>query len=98
MSKNKAQVIDHICEELAADKTFHKHTSDHNLIITGSKDTPIEICKGGVLINRRDLTCSHEEADCIIVQQAITTARDLNVGVSVIAGDRRFYTAAPSLL
>lgn len=87
VSKNKKQIMELICDELVSDKEFHKHTSNHKLVITGNNDIPIEISNGGVLINRRDLTCSHEEADCIIVQQVITTAKDLNVGVSVIADD-----------
>ena len=66
VSKNKKQIMELICDELVSDKEFHKHTSNHKLVITGNNDIPIEISNGGVLINRRDLTCSHlDECDSL---------------------------------
>lgn len=77
-----------ICEELTRDTTFHRdYTMTHKLVITSSNNTPVEISYGGVVIHREDMSTSHEEADCIIVQQAVTVATECQVGVSVIADD-----------
>ena len=59
----------------------------HKLVITSSNNTPVEISYGGVVIHRKDMSTSHEEEDCIIVQQAVTVATECQVGVSVIADD-----------
>ena len=89
VSENKSQLMEIICEELTRDTTFHRdYTMTHKLVITSSCDnTPVEISYGGVVINREDMSTSHEEADCIIVQQAVTVATECQVGVSVIADD-----------
>lgn len=55
VSKNKTQLMEHICEELVAEKEFHKHISNYKLVITGSNDTPIEISNDRVLIRRTQL-------------------------------------------
>ena len=40
-TRNKKQLIDIICMQLAHDKTFHReHTQDHKLIITGTENVP----------------------------------------------------------
>ena len=62
VSTNKKQLIDIICIELSENKIFH--------IVTSSNNTPVQISHG-VDIYREDISTSHEEADCIIVQQAI---------------------------
>ena len=41
------------------------------LVVTGGeKETPVKISCGGVLIQRRDIAITHEEAGSIIVQSA----------------------------
>ena len=65
-SSNKKQLIDLIVgfvSEKIADKKLH-----NSLVITGSENTPIEVTAGNI-IQREDLTTTHEEADVIIVQQ-----------------------------
>ena len=88
VSENKSQLMELICKELTRDTTFHRdYTMTHKLVITSSNNAPVEIRYGGVVIHREDMSTSHEEADCIIVQQAITVATEYQVGVSVIADD-----------
>ena len=38
--------------------------------MTGQEKTPVEICCGGIVKQRRDIAITHEEADNIIVQSA----------------------------
>ncbi|KAG0711417.1 hypothetical protein GWK47_020644 [Chionoecetes opilio] len=86
VSENKSQLMEIICEELTRDTTFHRdYTMIHKLVITSSNNTPVEISYGGVVIHREDMSTSHEETDCIIVQQVVTVATEYQVGVSVIA-------------
>ena len=59
----------------------------HKRVITSSNNTPVEIGYGGVVIHREYRSTSHDEAVCIIVQQAVTAAAEFQVGVSVIADD-----------
>ena len=87
VSANKKQLIGTICGNLASDVAFHtQHTSIHKLVITASDNTPTEIHKGALYL-RRDMATSHEEADNIIVQQAIMCAKQQPGAVSVIADD-----------
>ena len=67
VTKNKLQLIEIICE--------------HNLVITGQSEVPVEVHKG-IVINRRDLKTSQEEADVIIIHQMCelaATARCITV-------------------
>lgn len=88
VSANKKQLMSIICQSIINDKSFHlKHTISNKLVITGSEDAPTEIYKG-VVITRQDVATSHEEADNIIVQQAIMCAKDQRGHtVAVIADD-----------
>lgn len=91
VSDNKKQLIDIICNELIENKSFHQgFTQNSKLVITGSNNTPIEI-KHGVVIQREDMSTSHEEADCIIVQQAIMAATEHQQAVSVVADDNDVF-------
>ena len=65
-SSNMVQIIDILFDFLSlkvADRKFH-----NSLVITGSKDIPIQV-NAGLTIPRHDLRMTHEEADLIIVQQ-----------------------------
>ena len=84
MSTNKKQLIDIICSDLSENKIFHHgYTKNNKLVVTVSNNTPVEISHG-VVIYREDISTSHEEADCIIVQHAMM-ASEYQQGVSVIA-------------
>ena len=78
---NNKQLIELICNDLLKDTAFQqKYTKQHKLVLTGQEDNPVEISKG-IIITRKDLSTSHEEADNIIVQQTIIIARKENTGV-----------------
>ena len=71
VSTNKKQLIDIICSDLSENKIVHHgYTQNNKPVVTGSNNTPVQISHG-VVIYREDISTSHEEADCIIVQQAI---------------------------
>lgn len=93
VTQNKKQLIDIICKDIQQDTDFlHKNTEMHKLVITGQDKTPVEISVGGVIIHRHDIVTTHEEADNIIVQQAIRVARDEQRPVTVLADDTDVYT------
>ena len=78
VSTNKKQLIDIICSDLSENKIFHHgYTQNNKLGVTGSNNTAVQISHGVVIC---------EEADYIIVQQAIS-ASEYQQGVSVIADD-----------
>ena len=58
-----------------------------SLIITGQEDTPIEIAPDGVIIRREDKKTTHEEADAIIVAQAISAAKEERKYVAQVLPD-----------
>lgn len=65
VTANKIQVIKYIVADLI------EHKDDvvtHSLIVTGPDPVPYEL-PGGVVIRRRDLVTTQEEADTIIIQQ-----------------------------
>jgi hypothetical protein len=86
VSENKKQLMEIICISLIEDTAFHnQHTTTHKLVITGN-----DIPKGvhlGVVIERRDIATSHEEADNIIAQQALMCAKQHRSTTIVIADD-----------
>lgn len=84
VTQNKKQLIDMICKDLKNDTDF---ITKHKLVITGEDETPVEINPGGIVIQRRDMSTTHEEADNIIVQQAIKLAADEQKTVRVLADD-----------
>ena len=61
------------------------------LIITGHEESPVEVAPGGVVIRREDLKTTHEEADAIIVAQAIYAAKVEGKHVVVVADDTDIY-------
>jgi len=89
VSENKIQIIDIICQQLLQ-RVQHIQTtgttSCHSLVVTGSNTTPQEVSLG-VLIQRGDLTTSHEEADVVMVQQAVALANQGINCMKVICDD-----------
>ena len=61
------------------------------LIITGQEESHVEIAPGGVVIKREDLKTTHEEADAIVVAQAIYAAKVEGKLVVVVADDTDVY-------
>ena len=89
ITRNKKQLIDIICKDLQGDADFHrKNTQKHKLVITGQDKSPVEISCGGVVILRHDIATTHEEADNIIVQQAMQVAVDEH---NILADDTDVY-------
>ena len=87
VSPNKKQLMFIICNNIINDEAFHiQHTMGNKLVITGSDDVPTEIHKG-LVIAWRDIATSHEEADNIIVQQAIMCAKEQSGATVVVADD-----------
>ena len=65
VTRNKVQLIDLMCEDMA----FHKdYFSQHKLVLPGSDPVHVEINRG-VIIKRKDMKITQEEADTMIVQQ-----------------------------
>ena len=90
VSENKRQLIQIIVETLVAEAVVPGGYLSR-LIITGQDDTPIEIAPGGVVIRRDDMKTSHEEADTIIVAQAIYAAKEERKHVVIVADDTDVY-------
>lgn len=90
VSENKRQLIRIIVETLVAEAVVPGGYRSR-LIITGQEDTPIEIAPDGVVIRREDLKTTHEEADTIIVAQAISAAKDERKHVVIVADDTDMY-------
>ena len=88
VTENKKQLINLIVNSLIEDKLFHECTQSHKLILIGEDAAPFEISNGGVVIRRADLSTSHEEADNIIVQQVMLSARNSEESdITVISDD-----------
>ena len=76
-----------ICKNIINDETFcHNNIWRNKLVITCSSNTPTEIYKG-VVIQRRDISISHEEADNIIVQQACMCAKSQTDTILLVVAD-----------
>ena len=98
ITQNKKQLIDIICKDLQTDQDFHSSsTQKHKLMITGQQEAPVEISFGGIVIQRCDIATTHEEADNIIVQQAVTVAMDEQKQVTVLADDTDVCSSTLSL-
>jgi hypothetical protein len=92
VTQNKKQLIDIICKDIQQDTKFlQKNTENHKLVITGQDKTPVDIGYGGVITQRNDIATTHEEADNIIVQQAIRVAVNEQKCVTVLADDTDVY-------
>ncbi|KAL8577294.1 hypothetical protein ACOMHN_062803 [Nucella lapillus] len=88
--ENKKQLIQIIVETLVTEATVPGgHQS--KLIVTGQDPTPIEISAGSITISRQDLRTTHEEADEIVVAQAIYAATEEGKHVGVVADDTDVY-------
>ena len=84
VSENKRQLIHIIMEALVAEAVVAGRYSSR-LIITGQEPTR------GVVIRREVIKTTHEEADAIIVAQAIYAAKEENKHVVVVADDTDLY-------
>ena len=90
VTDNKKQLIQIIVEMLVSEAVVPGNYQNR-LIITGQENTPIEIAPGGVVIRRQDLRTTHEEADVIIVAQAVYAAKEERKNVLVVADDTDVY-------
>ena len=86
---NKIQLISLICNYIQ-DQPSLLAKSKKKLIVTGMDPTPFEICKG-LIIQRGDLQNMHEEADVILVNQAVHAAKIGVSGVKVIADETDIF-------
>ena len=87
-SHSKSQLIDLICDQLLLVSSSRK--SGFPLVLTGSADTPMEV-NDDLIIKRKDLTTTHEEADVIKVQQAYKSALDsATKSICVVCDDNVF--------
>ncbi len=91
ITQNKKQLIDILCRDIQSDANFHRNTEKHKLVITGQERSPVEISCGGVVIVRHDIATAHEEADNIIVQQAMRVAINEQKHVTILADDTDVY-------
>lgn len=89
VAENKKQLIKIIVATLVAEAVVPGGYRSR-LIITGQEDTPIEIAPDGVII-REDMKTTHEEADAIIVAQAISAAKEERKYVVIVADDTNVY-------
>ena len=88
--ENKRQLIQIIVDTLISEGIIPG--GYHNrLIVTGQDDTPVEIAPNHVVIQRHDLRTTHEEADIIVVAQAIYAAKEEKKYVTVVADDTDVY-------
>ena len=90
VSENKKQLIQIIVETLVSDEVIQEGCKS-KLVTTGQDYTPIEIAQNGLVIRRQDLKTTHEEADTIIVAQAIYAAKEERKNVVVVADDTDVY-------
>ena len=86
--KNKKQLIAIIVQKLKQSLT--EQISQHKLVITGQEDCPIELSMG-LCIERQDLISHHEEADVIVVSQAIYVSSVEKKSVGVVADDTDIF-------
>ena len=68
---------------------FTEATQMHTLTVAGIRDVPVEIT-GGLRIDRHDLRSTHEEADILIAQQAISLSL-LDKSVRVVCDDTYIF-------
>lgn len=71
VTENKKQLISLICCDIMNNKELlEPYTLTSKLVVTGPEEVPFEV--SGISVSRRnDLATLHEEADVIIVQQAV---------------------------
>lgn len=82
-SCNKIQLTTMIWKQLLQ----HSEFLPHKLVITGTDTIPTELQTPGVVIPRPDLETHHEEADIIIIQQAICLSRCATNNIKILSDD-----------
>ena len=85
-TKNKIQRNAMITDGILNPCYFTEATQTHTLAIAGVRDVPVEIT-GGLRIDRHGLYSTHEEADILIAQHAISYLL-LGKYVRVVCDDR----------
>ena len=90
ITQNKKQLIDIICKHIQKNSYFQKNSEKHKLMITSQQKSPVEI-SCGVVIQRDDIA-TNQEADNIVVQQAIQVAVNEQKHVNILANDTDVYT------
>ena len=89
VTSNKVQLIAFICEaliETARNFPVDNACYSHRLFVTGHNPSPFEI-HTGVVIERRDLQTSHEEADVIMMQHVKDAVDNGAETISVMSDD-----------
>ena len=89
VTHNKIQLISLICDYLVEHPNIIP--PGRTLLVTGAKPTPLEISGGGVT-ERMQLKTTHEEADVIVVQQAIRLASFGKQSIHIVADDTDIFT------
>ena len=84
-TKNKIQLNAMLAEGILDPGYFTEATQTHTLTIAGVRDVRVEIT-GGLRIDRHDLRSTHEEADILIAQHAISLSL-LGKSVRVVCND-----------
>ena len=84
------QVIEIIVERFAMRLTEQDTQYQHKLVITGQDPCPVELFMG-LSIKRQDLVTTHEEADLIVVSQAMYVPSVEGKSVGVVADDTDIY-------
>jgi len=85
-TENKQQISSKICEQLQEKGKTRKETAKHRLLVTIPSSVPVEIFKG-IVIERKDLESTHEEADVIIPRQVVDVATQGSTCIKVISDD-----------
>ena len=88
-TKNKIQLNAMITDSILNPCYFTEATQTHTLTIAGVRDVPVEIT-GGLRIDRHGLYSTHEEADILIAQHAISYLL-LGKYVRVVCDDRDVF-------
>ena len=57
------------------------------LFITGQDKTPVEISNGGGVIYRKDMDTTNDQADILIIQQMLMSAKEKPAGITVLSDD-----------
>ena len=88
-TKNEVQLNTKLAESLLDSDYYTNATPNHTLTIAGISDVPVEIASG-VRIDRRDLCSTHEEADILFTQHAISLSL-LGKTVRVVCDDTDMF-------
>ena len=71
-TKNEVQLNAMLAEGLLDSDCYTNATPNYALTIAGISDVPVEIASGVKIDHHRDLYSTHEEADILITQHAIS--------------------------